>query len=254
MDRKIAARRHGVTEQRAAARLRAVIGFVALVAVAAAAFWLVRSPLLAVEHITVNGVEHSSPQAALDRLGVVQGTPTISVDAGALEAALATDPWIAQATVVVTWPGTVDIEVVEHVPVAVVETGDGLAQVTAQGDVVQLVSEAAGYPTIVVAGAGPVRVGSARTGSELLGSLAFVSGLGAELPAVTVVTIGEDAQITAVVGEYQVRLGRAIDMGSKAAALVALIEYGVEPGSAIDVTAARRPAVTNPQAEVEGEG
>jgi len=254
MDRKIAARRHGVTEQRATARLKVVIGFVVLVALAAAAFWLVRSPLLEVERVMITGVAHSDPDAALEQLEVVQVTPTISIDAGALEAALVADPWIADATVVVTWPGTVEIDVVEHVPIAVVETPGGLANVTGEGDVVQVLGEAAGYPTIVVADAGPARPGSTMTGAALLGSLQFVAGLPADLHAVTVITIDENGQISAVVGDYAVRLGRAIDMSSKAASLVALIEYGVEPGSSIDVTAARRPAVTNPQGEVEGEG
>ena len=66
--------------------------------------------------------------------------------------------------------------------------------------------------------------------------------------------VGADGQITAVVGDYGVRLGRAVEMRSKAAALVAVIDYGAEPGSFIDVTAPRRPAVANPQAEVEAEG
>lgn len=254
MDRKIAARRHGVSEQRATARLKLVVGFVVLAVLAAAAFWLVRSPLLDVDRVTITGAEHSNPDAALDQLGVVQGAPTISVDAGALEAALVTDPWIADAGVVVTWPGTVDIEVIEHIPVAVVETLDGLASVTLEGDVVQLVGEAAGYSTIVVADAGPARPGSTMRATAVLGSLEFVAGLPTDLHAATVITIDGNGQISAVVRDYPVRLGRAIDMASKAASLVALIEYGVEPGSSIDVTAARRPAVTNPRGEVEGEG
>jgi hypothetical protein len=43
-------------------------------------------------------------------------------------------------------------------------------------------------------------------------------------------------------------------MQSKASALVALIGHGLAPGSSIDITAPRRPAVANPQPEVEGEG
>ena len=54
MDRRIAERRHRVTEERARTRLRFVIGLVALVALAAAGFALVRSPLLSVNRVTVD--------------------------------------------------------------------------------------------------------------------------------------------------------------------------------------------------------
>lgn len=254
MDRKIAARRHGVTEQRATARLRIVIGLAVLAVFAAAVFWLIRSPLLEIQDITITGAEHSTPAASLARFDVGPGTPTISVDAGALEADLLTDPWIAEAAVTVTWPGSVDVLVTEHVPIAVVVAQNGLAQVTLEGNVVSIIGDSAGYPTIVPAGAGMARPGGLMAGGAMLGSLKFVSGLPPELAATTVITIDDSSQIAAQVGDYEVRLGRAIDMRSKAAALIALIDYGVEPGSSIDVTAARRPAVTNPQPEVEGEG
>jgi len=254
MDRKIAARRQGVTEQRATARLRIVIGLAVLAIFAAAAFWLIRSPLLEIQDITITGAEHSTPAASLARLDVGPGTPTISVDAGALEADLLTDPWIADAAVTVTWPGSVDVVVTEHVPIAVVVAQNGLAQVTLEGKVVSIIGDSAGFPTIVPAGAGIARPGGLMSGGAILGSLKFVSGLPLDLAATTVIIIDDSSQIAAQVGDYEVRLGRAIDMRSKAAALIALIDYGVEPGSSIDVTAARRPAVTNPQPEVEGEG
>ena len=125
MDRRIAERRHRVTEERARTRLRLVIGLVALVALAAAGFALVRSPLLSVNRVTVTGHEHSDPAAVLARLDVVPGMPTVSVDAGAIEAALRADPWVADARVVVSWPGSVDVEVTEQVPVAAVTTAGG---------------------------------------------------------------------------------------------------------------------------------
>lgn len=254
MDRKMAERRRGVTEQRAANRLRLVILVVSLIGLAAAGFWLVRSPFLEIDGVAVTGAQHSDADAIIESLGVTAGTPTISVDAAAVERALRTDPWIAEASVVVTWPGTVDVEVSEHVPVAVVQVSEGFAHVTTTGHVVQMLDDAAGHPLITVPDAGPVRAGAELGGPALIGALEFVSVLPPELLPVTAVAVGGNDQLAATVGEYEVRLGRAIDMRSKAAALAALIDHGVEPGSSIDVTAAKRPAVANPQAEVEGEG
>lgn len=254
MDRRMAERRHGVTEQNARNRLRILIVLVSLVALAGAGLWLVRSPLLGVDRVTVTGVEHSDAAAIIERLGVTTGTPTISVDAAALEDALRSDPWIAAAAVTVTWPGSVEVEVDEHEPVAVVQMSDGFAHVTAAGHVVQRLEDASGRALIVIPNPGTVQAGSVLGQPALIGALEFVAALPLELVPETSVAVGSEDQIQAAVAGYQVRLGRAVDMPAKAAALVAVIEHGIDPGSFIDVTAPRRPAVTNPQAEVEGEG
>jgi hypothetical protein len=52
---------------------------------------------------------------------------------------------------------------------------------------------------------------------------------------------------------YRVRLGHPIDLGEKGLVLQTLLDDGVAPGSAIDLVAPRRPAVTPaPPALVEG--
>lgn len=259
MDRKIAQRRHGVTEQRAKRRLRVVIALVIMAGISAAGFWIIRSPLLSVDQVTITGVNQSDPSTAIARTGIARGMPTISVDAAALESVLLADPWIAEARVVVTWPGSVEVELTEHVPVALVQTPNGFAHVTVGGAVVQIVDDPAVWPVITLAEitwaeAQTPRAGDTLRGAALLGALEFVSALPAEFATETQVSIDAEQQLAASVGGYQVRLGRSIEMGAKAAALAAVIEHGVAAGSAIDVTAPRRPAVTNPQAEVEGEG
>ncbi len=254
MDRRIAERRHGVTEQRAARRLRLLIGVVAIAVFVAAGFWVVHSPVLDVDRITVSGGSRSDPGATLDRLGIAAGIPTMSVDAAAIENALSADPWIEDATVVVTWPGTVEVEVTEHAPVAAVQAADGFAHVTLSGVVVEMLGEGHGQAVIVVPEPQPVRPGDVVAQSGVLGALEFVAGLPAEFRSGTTVYVDRADHLSATVGEYQIRLGRAIDMGRKSSAAVALIEYGIEAGSVVDVTAPRRPAVANPQPEVEDEG
>ena len=177
MDFRIAQRRQGVNEERARTRLRMVIGIVLVVAVAAGAFWVIRSPLLAIDRVIITGAEHSNPAASIATLGVVEGTPTIEVDAGAIEAVLRSDPWIAEATVAVTWPGTVEVEVTEHVPVAVVQVPNGFANVTITGAVVQVLDDPAGLASITVAEPGVVRAGTVMDGAALLGAIEFVDGL-----------------------------------------------------------------------------
>ncbi len=254
MDRRMAERRHRVTEERARTRLRLVIGLVALVGLAAAGFALVRSPLLSIDKVTVTGAEHSDPAAVLARLDVVPGTPTVSVNADAVEAALRADPWVADAQVVVSWPGSVDVEVTEHVPVAAVTTAGGYAYVTTGGAVVEMLDDPIGMA--LIAGNVPenIRPGTTISAAATLGALEFIDWLPGDIARVTVVSIDEAGQLTATIDDLTVRLGRAREMQSKALALAALIGHGLAPGSHVDITAPRRPAVANPQPEVEDEG
>ncbi|GMQ84470.1 MAG: hypothetical protein BMS9Abin07_0034 [Acidimicrobiia bacterium] len=254
MDRRIAERRHRVTEERARTRLRLVIGLVVLLVLAAAGFALARSPLLSVDRITVTGAEHSDPEAVLAGLDVVAGTPTVSVDANALEQALRADPWIAQARVVVSWPGSLDVEVTEQVPVAAVTTAGGYAHVTSGGAVVEMLDDPTGLALIATDVPETTRPGATIVAAATLGALEFIDWLPTEVARVTVVSVDEAGQLTATVGDVTVRLGRSTEMQSKAVALIALIDYGLAPGSHVDVTAPKRPAVANPQGEVEDEG
>ena len=154
MDRKFARRRHGVTEQRARSRLRVVIALVILAGVIAAGFWVVRSPMLSIDEVTVIGSHHSDPHAAIESAGIRPGTPTMSVDEASLESILLVDPWIAEARVVVTWPGSVAVEITEHVPIAVVHSARSFANVSATGAVVQMLDDPA--PAAIVNSAGRI--------------------------------------------------------------------------------------------------
>lgn len=245
MDRKIAQRRHRVTEQRAQTRLRIVIGLVALTVVIGAGWWLLRSPFLSIDTVAVTGADHTDVPAVLERLGVGAGTPTISVDEAAIETALGASPWVAESSVVTTWPGTLEIEIVEHAPVAAFQRGDALVSVTRTGAIVEQLQDVGTWPLVVSDGAAP-RPGEVMSSPATLGALEFVAALPGELASGAVVTVGRDGLLTATVAGHPVRLGRAVDLAPKAAALAAVLGSGVEAGSTIDVTAPRHPAVGEP--------
>lgn len=254
MDRRIAQRRHRVTEQRAQTRLRILIGVVALAAVGAAGWGLLRSPLLSIGTVAISGAKHADAAGVLERMQVSAGVPTISVDETAIETALVEDPWVDTARVVATWPGTLEIEIIEHIPVAALRRGDVLVAIAATGAVVERL-EAAGTLPVVVDNQGSVpRPGSVVSAPATLGGVAFVEALPPELAAGSMVTVGAEGRLDATVVGHQVRLGRPVDLIAKASALAAVIESGVAPGSTIDVTAPSHPAVANPQPEVESEG
>ena len=151
MDHRIAERRHEVTEERARGRLRWLIWLVLLVVAVAAAIWFVNSPILSIRTVTVTGAERSDPAAVADGLGVRPGTPTISVKGGVIESTLLMNPWVADANVTVSWPGSVEIIVRERVPIASIATDLGVFDVAVDGVLVERSNGAPIQPIIEAA-------------------------------------------------------------------------------------------------------
>ena len=251
MDRRIAERRHRVTEDRARRRLRRLLGLLGVALLVGLVAWLIRSPVLSIREVVATGALHSDPVAAAASVGVAPGTPTMSVSAEQVEAAVAGDPWVANVDVDVTWPGFVEINVIEHRPELALAAGDGWLYVTRQGAVVAELASAENLPRIEVAVT--TGVGSTVSDPTVLGALEFAAVAWDEI-GVAVVVHGDAASgLSADVAGHRVRLGRSIDMTEKAVALGALLEAGIESGSFIDLIAPRRPAVANAQPLVEGE-
>jgi len=111
MDHRIAERRQHVSEDKARGRLRVLIWIVVVVLVVGLGIWLVNSPLLSIRDVTVTGADRSNPEEIAASVGIEPGVPTIGVRTGNIEDALSSDPWIADAKVVVSWPGAIEIDV-----------------------------------------------------------------------------------------------------------------------------------------------
>lgn len=250
---RIAERRRHVTEERARRRLIWVVAALAVVVVAALGFWLVRSPLLAVREVTATGAVRSDPVAVAAAVGVTPGIPTISADAGAVQAVLLRDPWIADAEVIVSWPGSVTINVVERVPLAVMRGSGESALVASDGTVLE--AGDGPPPHILIAGDVP-RAGSAIRSTGFVAAAEFVAGLGPDLRARTELTVRDEGgvvRLSAIVAGHEVILGRPVEMPLKAAALTAILDTGVPDDAYIDLNAPTRPAVGNPRVQQEGE-
>ncbi len=252
IDHRIAERRQQVTEDRARGRLRWLIWLVLIVVAVGSMVWLVNSPLLSIRSVTVTGAERTNPAAIANSLEAGPGTPTMSVDAGALEAVLLDDPWIAQADVIVSWPGSMEIHVVEREPVVVVTIdGDGF-NAASDGVLVEQSVNGAIPPLITTDLSKPTHVGDQIADVATLGAIEFVEALPPALRRSTEISI-IGGVVGAEVDGIVILLGRPNNMAAKAAAVEALIGAGIERGSRIDVTAALRPAVAPPQSQLEGE-
>jgi cell division protein FtsQ len=139
VDHRMRARRIRVrreTGQRRLRRLALGLAALALVVGAAAA---TRSPLLDVERVEVTGTDRTSVDAVLRAVAVERGEPLVSVDVGAAARRVEELPWVDDATVARGWPSTVEVQVSEREPVALVHvTGAHVALVDAEGRVLTI--------------------------------------------------------------------------------------------------------------------
>jgi len=252
MEPRVAERRRNVSEDRARRRLRWILLAIVLVAMVTFGFWLIRSPFLSVSSVDVSGAERSDPNATLTGLGIGVGTPTIDVRADDIERALEADAWVASADVSIAWPGSIAITIAEHVPVAPVRAGPSWVMVSAEGTVLEEVSGVSQEAAIVDIDIGSVVSGSAIDDPYVSGSMAFVSALRPDLKTGAVLYRDGDGLYATVAG-HSVRLGRPVDLEAKATVLGTLIDSGLVEGASIDLIAPLRPAVTNPQPQVEAE-
>jgi cell division protein FtsQ len=252
MEPRVAERRRTVSEDRARRRLRWILLAIVVVAVVTFGFWLIRSPFLSVSSLDVSGAERSDPNAALAGLGIGVGTPTIDVRASEIERVLEADAWVASVDVSVAWPGSIVITITERVPVAPVRAGDSWVMVSQEGTVLEEVSGVSEEAPIVDIDVGSVAVGAALDDPYVSGSMVFVSALTPDLKTGAVLYREGDALYATVAG-HTVRLGRPVDLEAKATVLGTLIDSGLVEGASIDLIAPLRPAVTNPQPQVEAE-
>jgi len=252
IDPRIAERRDAVTEDRARGRLRVVLRLVVVALVIAAAVWLFRSPLLSIRDVSVSGEIRSDPATIAAEAGFSVGVPTVSVRTGTLRDALLGDPWIADAEVSVSWPGSIEIDVSERVPVAAMHAPQGWLVLAVDGTVVEVVDVAPELATLAIEPPGVVGVGTMLDDPLVAGAVRFAAAVSPDLGSLVVSS--RDGELWAIVTEHDVRLGRPMEMEAKAAALGALLDHGVTAGAQIDLLSPRRPAVAVPRVQVEGEG
>ena len=169
---KLQARRIEVARHQGRRRLRTVLVILVLVAVVVGAFVAVQSPLLDVDQVVVTGAPHTGAAAIRRASGIPVGQAMASVDAGTAAARLERLPWVEQATVARSWPGTVRITVVERSPLAIIGEGADAALVDAHGRVLG----PAAKEHLPVIGGSPVNAG-AEVPSQRRLVLAVLAGM-----------------------------------------------------------------------------
>ncbi len=112
------------------ARRRGLWAAVAVIVVAALAWLLLASPVLAVRSVEVTGVHGKAGRAEVRRLADVSlGTPLARVDTGAVESRVAAAADVAHVSVDRRWPGTLVVDATTRTPVLAVRGDSGALKV-----------------------------------------------------------------------------------------------------------------------------
>lgn len=252
MDTRLAERRKGVSEDKARKRLKWVLLLLLVVLLGVGIYWLVHSPLLSISEVEVTGALESDPAAYVDALAMGIGTPTMDVDSGAIGARVLADPWIADARVSVLWPGTIVIDVIEHQPIVSAPKGDLWYRIALGGWVVAERGAPGPSEPVIAIDLGSTMIGEASEDPLIAGAIEFIETLAPDLREGAVVT-AEDGGLFADVAGHVLRLGRPVEMATKAIVFEGLYAMGLAPGARVDLIAPTRPAVANPQPQVEAE-
>jgi hypothetical protein len=249
VDPRLARRRREVQEAGARRRLRWTIGILVLAVLTGLVVAVFESSWLAVSSIEIEGADRADVAAILNESGIEEGVPIVSVRTGSVEERLRNDPWIADAQVRVIWPRSVEVFVVEYIPIARVKSGDTWLVASTQGQVLAR-GQRLVEPFIDIE-AGDLHPGDAIDDPDIVGALEFIASLPVELKSGLQVSGGATG-LTATVTGYEVLLGETTDMAQKAVTLAVLLQEELPDGASINLVSPLRPAVTDPQAVVEG--
>lgn len=252
MEPRVAERRKTVSEDRARKRLKWILSAIALIALILGSLWLIRSPILSIRQVDVVGATQSDPRSVVSGLEMDIGTPTIDVDVDTIAAQILEDPWVRTVNVEVLWPGSLVVEVIERTPLAPVLAGEQWVLVARDGGVIAVLDEPSAQDALVAIDQGSLDPGDTIVEPAALGALEFVHHLSIERHPGTRIR-SEGIGLIAEVEGHRIRLGRPVDMAEKASVLDALLDTGIPAGATINLIAPLRPAVANPEAEVEPE-
>ena len=239
--RRIAVRRD--QGRRRFKRLTVTLGVIAAVVAAAVA---TQTPLLDVDRVRVEGVTHTDAADVRRAARIDRGDAMVGVDTGRTAARIERLPWIGQATLARRWPGTIEIDVTEREPVAIVEVAEGrVALVDEDGRVLDVTRQPpVGLPEVTGV-RGRIAEGEQLAGGTL-DALMVVRALGERLPGV-VASVSSDLDAELAAGGA-IRFGSTDDLDDKIVAVeTVLADVDIACLELLDVRVPGSPALTRHQ-------
>lgn len=166
--------------QRRWSRIALLASVIALPLLGGGWLWLRNSSFVAVERVEISGV-HGADAAQIDAAltAAARRQSTLNVQASALHAAVAEFPLVREVSVVAHFPHTLQVHVVEQLPVAALLVGGSKTAVAADGVVLGPSLSTGALPAI--AGSSQPDVGQAVKVPDLLAALTVLGAAPAPL-------------------------------------------------------------------------
>jgi cell division protein FtsQ len=124
-DPRIHERRVKVAREKGRLRRRVIIASLVVVAGIIGSLFLLHSSFFGARHVVVEGADHTPVAAVLSASGLEKAPPLVDLSASGIKSRLEALPWVKSATVVISFPQSVRIELKERVPVAVSHAASG---------------------------------------------------------------------------------------------------------------------------------
>jgi cell division protein FtsQ len=223
-------------------RMAKTIAIVALPVILVAVFATATyTPLFGARDIRVEGADRLSRGQVLARAGIGPGTNVFHLDASAVEGALASDPWIAEAIVERHLPGTIVIRVRERAPIARSIVGSSPAALAGDGVIL---------PGAATDGLPEIRASVGELPDDVRSDAArALAALGPILRARVSAVVAQPSGVLDMdlAGDLTVHFGAAGEDAAKAAALRAVLAWAVMQRVTlrdIDLTVPQAPSAT----------
>ena len=223
--RRFRLRRIAVRRAEGRRRLRILAWILGPVLVAGLVLGILASPIFGVRTITIDGVKYTSQITLGNAKKMVKGKSVFSVDLGAVEELLKSDPWVRDAQAKRRFPSTVFIDVAERKPVAWYVGSDNQARVIdVDGRVITVLN---GQPTAYtqISGVGADLPAGAQVDDVYAAAAQVVASLPPEVAPLMLnmgVTGGTDLLMTLRTGTV-VTFGRPTDLRAKLVSLVLVL-------------------------------
>ena len=244
-DPRISRRRRAVQRSK---RRRIVTGGLAVVALGAAAWAGLASPLLAVDEIKVVGGKHTTSIDVTRVTGVDRNDNLLLLSTGRIEERTETLPWVLEAQADRILPGTVRVRITERKPAMVVSIGMAQWTVDAHGKVLATGAVSEGLPVLGGAELGEIEVGATLSTPEVRHALTAFRSMSKKLQQRIVAVVAPSFERISFSLEdgTLIRFGAAERLRAKnevLEALLAELSEKNESAAYIDVRVPTSPAV-----------
>lgn len=224
-DRRFRLRRIAVRREEGRRRLRVVAWVGIPVLVVGLALGLLASPIFGVRNVSVDGARYTAEATLARADDMVRGKSIFSLDLGAVEELLKSDPWVRDAQVKRRFPSTVSFDISERKPVAWYLGSDNQARVIdIDGRVITVLNgQPTGYTQIT--GIGPDLPAGGQADDVYTAAAQVSASLPPEVAPLMLnmgVATGTDLIMTLRSGTV-VTFGRPTDLRSKMVSLVLVL-------------------------------